>query len=94
MQAFALLSLLSSAAYALTAKGDKATYGFDTVAHPAKDEAIKAGSTFTIEWEATSKYDGQKLTINLLGGSSPGTLTTIDEVASMCYDFNLTKTIT
>lgn len=86
MQSFALLSLLASAAFALDAKaGTAPTYGFDTVQHPAKDEVVKAGSTFTIQWETPSKYDGEKVTINLIGGSSPDTQTKMGEVASTCY---------
>lgn len=86
MQSLALLSLLAAAAFAIDPKsGTEPTYGFDTVLQPERDEVVKAGTTFTIKWETPAKYDDVKLTINLVGGSSPSTQIKVDELASMCY---------
>jgi len=57
------------------------TPNFDPITSPTKDEDVKAGSTFDIVWQPSSSYSGT-VTLGLLGGSSPSTLSDVGTIAS------------
>jgi len=56
------------------------TPNFDEITKPAKDEKVPAGSTYTITWKPSPDYTGS-ITLSLLGGSSPSTLTDLGTIA-------------
>lgn len=74
---YSVATLLAFAATALAQ-----TAGFDVLTEPTKGESVPAGETFTIEWESTSKYASETVTLSLLGGSSPSTLQVLGTIAS------------
>ncbi|KAF3767965.1 hypothetical protein M406DRAFT_70065 [Cryphonectria parasitica EP155] len=57
------------------------TDGFDAITRPTKNESITAGSTTHITWEYDDKWPGD-ITITLIGGSSPSTLSPVDNLTS------------
>jgi len=65
----------AAAAYAQTA-------GFDALSSPTQDQEVAAGSTLDIIWEPTATYNNDTVTITLLEGSTPSTLSTGPIVAS------------
>ncbi|EGS17005.1 uncharacterized protein CTHT_0073300 [Thermochaetoides thermophila DSM 1495] len=73
---FSLASVLALAAAAF-AQID----GFHPIYTPKKDEQVVAGTTYKIVWDYNPKYEGT-IAIDLLGGSSPSTLTVVDAIAA------------
>jgi hypothetical protein len=45
------------------------TANFDVVSKPSNWEAVPAGKPYTIEWAPTEAYNGQTVTISLIGGA-------------------------
>lgn len=57
------------------------TEGFNVITKPVKGEKVPAGSTYEIVWQPSAAHPGE-ITIGLLGGSSPQTLSVVDTIAS------------
>jgi len=73
---------LSTAAFLAFASSVLAqTANFDVITSPKKDEVVAAGSTYTIVWEPDTKHPGA-VTLSLLGGETPSTLTTVATLKS------------
>lgn len=71
---------VSTAFLALASSVLAQTPGFDPITKPTKGEVIPAGSTFEIEWEASTNWTGP-VTIGLLGGPDAGGLQPISVLA-------------
>lgn len=71
-----------SAVLACAATACAQTAGFDAITAPTQDQNVAAGSTLDIVWEPTSTYNNDTITITLLEGSTPATLSTANVVAS------------
>jgi hypothetical protein len=56
------------------------TEGFNVITKPVKGEQVPAGSTYEIVWQPSAAHPGE-ITIGLLGGSSPQTLSVVDTIA-------------
>lgn len=56
------------------------TEGFNVITKPVKGEKVPAGSTYEIVWQPSAAHPGE-ITIGLLGGSSPQTLSVVDTIA-------------
>lgn len=79
MRFFASASaVLAMATAVLAQKAD-----FNPIYSPKKNEDVAAGSTFEITWEAPAKYANEKVTISLIAGNDPTTLTPLSDIASM-----------
>jgi hypothetical protein len=72
---------ITAAILAFTSSVLAQTPGFDPISKPAKDEEVAAGSTYLVDWEASSNYNGS-VTIDLLGGADPGHLAPLSLLAS------------
>jgi hypothetical protein len=57
------------------------TEGFNVITKPVKGEQVPAGSTYEIVWQPSAAHPGE-ITIGLLGGSSPQTLSVVDTIAT------------
>ncbi|KAL2263445.1 hypothetical protein VTK26DRAFT_6743 [Humicola hyalothermophila] len=57
------------------------TDGFNAIVKPTKGENVPAGSTYKIEWQYNEAFPGT-VSIGLLGGSSPSTLSVVDSIAT------------
>jgi hypothetical protein len=57
------------------------TEGFNVITKPVKGEQVPAGSTYQIVWQPSAAHPGE-ITIGLLGGASPQTLSVVDTIAS------------
>ncbi|KXX77438.1 hypothetical protein MMYC01_205023 [Madurella mycetomatis] len=64
---------LANAAFAQVA-------GFHAISKPESGEQVPAGSTYEIVWQPNAEYPGT-VAIDLLGGSSPATLSVVDAIA-------------
>lgn len=56
------------------------TEGFNVITKPVKGEQVPAGSTYEIVWQPSAAHPGE-ITIGLLGGASPQTLSVVDTIA-------------
>ncbi|EAQ93567.1 hypothetical protein CHGG_01802 [Chaetomium globosum CBS 148.51] len=56
------------------------TEGFNVITKPVKGEKVPAGSTYEIVWQPSAAHPGE-ITIGLLGGASPQTLSVVDTIA-------------
>lgn len=56
------------------------TEGFNVITKPVKGEQVPAGSTYQIVWQPSAAHPGE-ITIGLLGGASPQTLSVVDTIA-------------
>ncbi|KAK4251179.1 Ser-Thr-rich glycosyl-phosphatidyl-inositol-anchored membrane family-domain-containing protein [Corynascus novoguineensis] len=56
------------------------TEGFNVITKPTEGEKVPAGSTYEIVWQPSDDHEGP-ITIGLLGGSSPQTLSVVDTIA-------------
>ncbi|KAL2155075.1 hypothetical protein VTH82DRAFT_3751 [Thermothelomyces myriococcoides] len=74
---FSITALLALAS-AVVAQGP--TGGFNAITNPKEGEEVPAGSTYEIVWLHNKAWPGD-VTIALLGGSSPQTLTVVDTIA-------------
>ncbi|KAL2145308.1 hypothetical protein VTI28DRAFT_7525 [Corynascus sepedonium] len=72
---FSIAALLSLAT-AVVAQ----TEGFNVITKPTEGEKVPAGSTYEIVWQPSDDHEGP-ITIGLLGGSSPQTLSVVDTIA-------------
>jgi len=62
------------------------TPGFAVVSKPTKNEEIKAGAPYVIEWAPNAEFEGGAISIELIGGPSQPkqvTLLTIAGKSSM-----------
>ncbi len=75
---FSFAAVLAFAASALAADP---TAGFNPITKPTEGEKVPAGSTYEIVWQPSATYPGA-ITIGLLGGDSPATLSVVDTIAS------------
>ncbi|KAH6853474.1 Ser-Thr-rich glycosyl-phosphatidyl-inositol-anchored membrane family-domain-containing protein [Chaetomium sp. MPI-CAGE-AT-0009] len=57
------------------------TEGFNVITKPVKGEQVPAGSTYEIVWQPSAAHPGE-ITIGLLGGASPQTLSVVDTIAT------------
>lgn len=71
-----------SAVCAFAATAYAQTAGFDALSIPTQDQKVAAGSTLDITWEPTAAYNKDTVTITLLQGSTPSTLSAGPIVAS------------
>ncbi|KAL2131159.1 hypothetical protein VTI74DRAFT_5470 [Chaetomium olivicolor] len=73
---FSIAAVFAFAASLVQAQVD----GFNPITKPSRGEVVVAGSTYEIVWEPSAAYPGS-ITIGLLGGSSPSTLSIVDTIA-------------
>lgn len=71
-----------SAVLAFAVSAYAQTAGFDALTSPTQDQTVAAGSTLDIIWEPTALYNKDTVTITLLQGTTPSTLSTGATVAS------------
>jgi len=74
-------SFISTAilAFASAVYATNPTPGFDPITSPIQDQNIAAGSSFDIVWDPSANYTGT-VTIQLLQGATPSTLSTGDVI--------------
>lgn len=72
-------SFVSAAVLAFASMVYAQTPGFNPISSPYQDESIAAGQPFDIVWEPSKNYTGT-VTIQLLQGATPSTLSTGDVV--------------
>ncbi|KAK7417981.1 hypothetical protein QQX98_004283 [Neonectria punicea] len=75
-------SISAAAVLAFVASAFAQTADFDAVNAPAAWEVLPAGSTFKISWQAPPKYDGETISISLIGGATQGTQVPLIDIAS------------
>ncbi|KAK4238021.1 Ser-Thr-rich glycosyl-phosphatidyl-inositol-anchored membrane family-domain-containing protein [Achaetomium macrosporum] len=75
-----LYSVLTALAFAASALAQNPTEGFNPISKPAQGENVPTGSTYEIVWEPSTKHPGP-ITIGLLGGATPSTLSVVDTIA-------------
>lgn len=74
-------SISAAAVLAFVASAFAQTADFDAVNAPAAWEVLPAGSTFKISWQAPAKYDGETISISLIGGATQGTQVPLIDIA-------------
>ena len=57
------------------------TPDFDKIFTPIQNEAVEAGSEFTITWETPEKYKNSNIKITLIGGPDQQNLNPVHEIA-------------
>ncbi|KAK3309655.1 Ser-Thr-rich glycosyl-phosphatidyl-inositol-anchored membrane family-domain-containing protein [Chaetomium strumarium] len=75
-----LYSFLTALAFAASALAQNPTDGFNPITKPAQGEKVPTGSTYQIVWQPSTEYPGE-ITIGLLGGATPSTLSVVDTIA-------------
>lgn len=75
-------SISAAAVLAFVASAFAQTADFDAVNTPAAWEVLPAGSTFKISWQAPAKYDGETISISLIGGATQGTQVPLIDIAA------------
>ncbi|KAL1838595.1 hypothetical protein VTJ49DRAFT_2491 [Mycothermus thermophilus] len=73
------LSFASIVAFATAALAQ--TAGFHPIPKPSQGEEVAAGSVYEIVWQPDSTHPGE-ITIGLLGGATPSTLSIVDTIAT------------
>jgi hypothetical protein len=73
-------SITALFAFAAAVVAQNPTEGFDVITKPTQGEKVPAGSTYDIVWQPSAAHPGS-ITIGLLGGASPQTLTVVDTIA-------------
>jgi len=73
-------SITAVFAFAAAVMAQNPTEGFDVITKPTEGEKVPAGSTYDIVWEPSAAHPGS-ITIGLLGGASPQTLSVVDTIA-------------
>lgn len=73
---------VSVSALALVASAIAQAVDFNAINTPQSGEIVPAGSVFPIKWKVSEKYQSGTVSIDLLAGDSPETLTPAMNLAS------------